>query len=635
MRAHPAQAPAPVPDPAGTAQTSLLKRYRPLETRATGGFGTVEICLDSRLQRRVAIKRIPLAANSEGIPAQTTASALAEARTASMLQHPNIVAMHDFTYDIAYAYLVMEYVDGMSLEEFLAQVEGNSLTYDEAACIADALSQALAFAHENGVLHLDIKPANVLIDRSGHVKLTDFGMASLASAAGFGGARGGTIGYMPPEQLEGIAVDERSDIFALASVLYESLCGAQPFRAGTPAESQKLIERGVTAPGELLPDIPQTTENALLAALSPDPANRPRSATAFGDEFLQGLGNPRDGRRSLARIIEHLTSDDTADGGPAADEAEPQRTWELDPAEGRLGSQFPRARGIVRGVVAGAALALTCLAFFALASGMLGDALAASPSLGLALANVAAGNVAWLLASLAVGVACGFAPQIGGALTALLVCALMFDPAELVATLPVTVLLAALGAGWWLTWGRTCPGAAACYPAVLAAGVIAGSPAAALPVLAYLAYDAAPAAAAATGFLGLFSSVLVCALPGAGAGLAAANALAACADPVLWAELAGLSALAGAESQLLQKAWQRYQDNGSTSTFVLCYALPALACVLAALAVAASANPMEITSVSAPQVARAAGAGIVSSIIVWICAFALGYRKELSEGDCQ
>ena len=92
----------------------------------------------------------------------------------------------------------MEYVDGMSLEEFLSQVEGNSLTYDEAACIADALVQAVAYAHENGVLHLDIKPANVLIDRSGHVKITDFGMATLTSAAGFGGARGGTIGYMPP-----------------------------------------------------------------------------------------------------------------------------------------------------------------------------------------------------------------------------------------------------------------------------------------------------------------------------------------------------------------------------------------------------------------------------------------------------
>ena len=202
-RANFAQAPAPAPQPAGTAASALLKRYRPLETRAAGGFGSVEICLDGRLQRRVAIKRMPLASPYTRATAETTRTALAEARTASMLQHPNIVSVIDFTYDAGYAYLVMEYVDGMSLEEFLSQVEGNSLTYDEAACIADALVQAVAYAHENGVLHLDIKPANVLIDRSGHVKITDFGMATLTSAAGFGGARGGTIGYMPPEQLRG------------------------------------------------------------------------------------------------------------------------------------------------------------------------------------------------------------------------------------------------------------------------------------------------------------------------------------------------------------------------------------------------------------------------------------------------
>ena len=174
-----------VPAPGATA-SSLLRRYRPLETRATGGFGSVEICLDSRLQRRVAIKRIPLASPDVRTTAETVSQALAEARTASLLQHPNIVSVIDFTYDAAYAYLVMEYVDGMSLEEFLSGVEGHSLTYDEAANIADALVQALTFAHENGVLHLDIKPANVLIDRNGHVKITDFGMATLASAAGFG-----------------------------------------------------------------------------------------------------------------------------------------------------------------------------------------------------------------------------------------------------------------------------------------------------------------------------------------------------------------------------------------------------------------------------------------------------------------
>ena len=326
----------PVPErvPDATAG-NLLRRYRPLETRATGGFGSVEICLDARLQRRVAIKRIPLTSPDVRTTAETVADALAEARTASMLQHPNIVSVIDFTYDTEYAYLVMEYVDGMNLEEFLAAVDGHSLTYDEAACIADALVQALTFAHENGVLHLDIKPANVLIDRNGHVKLADFGMASLTSAAGFGGARGGTIGYMPSEQLRGDAVDERTDIFALAAVLYEALCATAPFRAGTPADSEKRIEEGVLYPSDLLPDIPENTEEALLVALSPDPRGRMESAAAFGDLLLPGLGHAREGRRSLAALIARLTSDEED-----ADDAEPQGRIVIDTAASETGLPF-------------------------------------------------------------------------------------------------------------------------------------------------------------------------------------------------------------------------------------------------------------------------------------------------------
>lgn len=143
----------------GTSSRELLKRYQPLETLATGGFGSIEICRDTHLRRRVAIKRIPLI-NGAGMPASDIMDVLREAHTAAMLQHPNIVQVIDFTHDTAYAYLVMEYVDGMSLAEFLHRVDGHSLTFGEAAAIADALGQALTFAHSNGVLHLDIKPAN-------------------------------------------------------------------------------------------------------------------------------------------------------------------------------------------------------------------------------------------------------------------------------------------------------------------------------------------------------------------------------------------------------------------------------------------------------------------------------------------
>ena len=392
---HGSRSPIAPPPAAGSAASSLLKRYRPLETRAAGGFGSVEICLDSRLQRRVAIKRMPLASPDARTPLETTAAALAEARTASMLQHPNIVQVIDFTYDSAHAYLVMEYVDGMTLEEFLQQVEGHSLTYDEAACIADALVQALSFAHENGVLHLDIKPANVLIDRNGHVKLADFGMAMLASAAGFGGARGGTIGYMPPEQLNGEQVDERSDIFALAAVLYESLCATAPFRAGTPADSLDRIIRGVLYPSELLPDIPEAAEQALLDALSPSPYDRMPSVAEFGDAFLARLGNPREGRKSLARIISRLTSDDAEDALDP-DDGRAERVWELDPDKGYLGSRFPRAREYALGAVTGVAVAAVSWA-------LLGDL-------------QVGGAAVRAITAAGIGVGAGIAPQIGSAL---------------------------------------------------------------------------------------------------------------------------------------------------------------------------------------------------------------------------
>lgn len=605
-RANFAQAPAPMPQPAGTAASALLKRYRPLETRAAGGFGSVEICLDGRLQRRVAIKRMPLASPDTRTAAETTRTALAEARTASMLQHPNIVSVIDFTYDAGYAYLVMEYVDGMSLEEFLAQVEGSSLTYDEAACVADALAQAVAYAHENGVLHLDIKPANVLIDRSGHVKITDFGMATLTSAAGFGGARGGTIGYMPPEQLRGDMVDERSDIFSLACVLYESLCGDAPFRAGSPIDSMTRINEGVVLPGALLPDLPDLAEQALLSALDPDPAMRMASIQDFGDRFLHNLGNPREGRKSLAHMIELLTSDE--EELQDEDSAAPQRTWELDPAEGHLGSRNPRARRIAAGLATGVSVAVVTLSLM--------QAMGVASPLGRP------------LSALAVGAAAGAAPQMGSALA---LTGLVFMIANATATLagiPTIVLVFALAAAWWLVWGRAIPAASMALCLCMALGVAAGGPAALAPVAAAAGYFLSPVAAGVAVSLGtLFSALMLAASAGAGQ-LPFGAAVAAVAAPETLVAIAGAGALAACISLVHRIAWNRYRDSRGSGAFALLYALPLVASpVLLCLA-----HPMEIASLSTAQVLTAGASGGLSSIIVWICAYTLGY-KHLPEGD--
>ena len=602
------RSPIAPPPAAGSAASSLLKRYRPLETRAAGGFGSVEICLDSRLQRRVAIKRMPLASPDARTPLETTAAALAEARTASMLQHPNIVQVIDFTYDSAHAYLVMEYVDGMTLEEFLQQVEGHSLTYDEAACIADALVQALSFAHENGVLHLDIKPANVLIDHNGHVKLADFGMAMLASAAGFGGARGGTIGYMPPEQLNGEQVDERSDIFALAAVLYESLCATAPFRAGTPADSLDRIIRGVLYPSDLLPDIPEAAEQALLDALSPSPYDRMPSVAEFGDAFLARLGNPREGRKSLARIISRLTSDTEDALDPADGRAE--RVWELDPDKGYLGSRFPRAREYALGAVTGVAVAAVSWA-------LLGDL-------------QVGGAAVRAITAAGIGVGAGIAPQIGSALALAGWLMLIVNSTPLFEVLPLAVLAFCLMAAWWFVWGRLHPAASTVLVTCAALGLAAGDAMILAPASAVIGgfFLTPSVSAAASGAGAAFAQLLVASHLQAGT-LGSLDALMALATPAFLVPAAGTVLIAAGTSWALTRTWVNRQEGRSAYPLTVLYLL----IPLCAVACRYLAHPMEISAVPPADAAVALGLGGLSSILVWLCIFALGYKRDFSEGD--
>lgn len=312
----------------------LLNRYRVISLKNDGGFGSVYVCWDTRLQRRVAIKVMPLAtadtysANfqedmggeeslaAEDALASTLTEALSEARASSNLNHPNIVTVHDFETDGAYAYLVMEYVDGLSLAEILTRVEGGVLLADEVAHILLSLSNAVEFAHENGVLHLDIKPSNVLVARDGRVYLTDFGMASLQSATGFADARGGTVGYMPPEQIEGGTVDERTDIFALGAVGYQAISGVSPFAADTAEKSEKLILKGAKPLGNVDVPLVGMVEDVFARAMAADAAVRPISASEAFAPAIQYLGDPSAGQKSLKGLLAQ-----TADEEEAFDEA--------------------------------------------------------------------------------------------------------------------------------------------------------------------------------------------------------------------------------------------------------------------------------------------------------------------------
>jgi hypothetical protein len=333
----------------------ILDRYRPLHTVGEGGFGTVVLAWDTRMQRRVAIKRLPLPRDGAGCTSHPPG--LVEARTGAMLNHPAIVTVLDFDTDADEAFLVMEYIDGSSLASILDHLDG-PLEPDEASAIAEALTDALEFAHDNGVLHLDIKPENVLVTQDGRVKVADFGVAALTSLAGSGDSRGGTSGFMPPEQLAGRAVDARSDEWALATLVSEALEGS---------------------------DVAPELERVLEAAMAPEPHDRYHSVKAFHDELLPLLGDPLAGRDSLASVVAELTGDDVDA------EADLQRVGLWDRAGGRAGSALLRSAATIEA----AGLAFAGLAPFALDPLALGAAIALvalaaalAPSLGVGLGLV-------------------------------------------------------------------------------------------------------------------------------------------------------------------------------------------------------------------------------------------------------
>ena len=454
----------------------------------------------------------------------------------------------------------------------------------------------------------------MLIDHSGNVKLTDFGMARLSSAGGFGGSRGGTIGYMPPEQLdiETGTVDERADVFALACVIYEGLCGSAPFMAATPADSLDRIIGGATYPSELIPHFPPGAEAALMSALSPMPQDRPSSVETFCDQLLAGLGSVREGRRSLEQMVGELSDDEQE-----LDDIEPSHyeddAIEVDPALGWAGTRWSHARDYTMRTIS----ALTCGTFSFLLMQTAG--VAALPGL--------------IIAAIAIGVAAGLAPQIGSAISAVGFLVLMANATMqaqgILSMLPVAVIFAAAMSGWWIAWGRTETAASATLTCALALGCLTGNTFLAAGVAAGVAsFWLGPAsAAAATGMGALFARLATVALS-AGGVLGLGNVAAALGDPLLWAAFGLVAATAAASSALLN-AHAKRADQGSNLAAIAAIAVTGIGCAAASCL----AHHMEIASLAVAVIAKAAVAGILSSIIVGICLYLLGYQRTYTESD--
>ena len=291
-------------------QNLILNRYRPLEEAGAGGFATVLAAWDTRIQRRVAIKCLRLDGYASPADARSPREipGLDEARTAAMLSDSHIVGVYDFDASGAQAYLIMEYMDGITLTELMR--EEGALPLDVATCVFEAVAGALETAHENQVLHLDIKPDNVLINRQGQVKVADFGLSQLSHAAGYGRAAGGTIGYMPLEQMRLEACDARTDEWALAALTYEMLVGENPFRApGLDAAERAIEQAEVFVPSMVRGDLNEEVDEALFGALAIDRDDRFDSVELFADAMLPHMGDARRGARELAVLVGEACDD--------------------------------------------------------------------------------------------------------------------------------------------------------------------------------------------------------------------------------------------------------------------------------------------------------------------------------------
>lgn len=259
-------------------------RYQVRSRIARGGMATVYLATDLRLERRVAIKVM----HGHLADDNTFKSRFVqEARSAARLAHPNVVNVFDQGQDSDMAYLVMEYLPGITLRDLLKDY--GKLTPEQTIDIMEAVLSGLAAAHKAGIVHRDLKPENVLLADDGRIKIGDFGLARAASAnTATGQALLGTIAYLSPELVTRGVADARSDIYALGIMMYEMLTGAQPFHGEQPMQiAYQHANDPVPAPSSVNPAVPPELDELVLWATEKDPDRRPSDAREMLDRLIE------------------------------------------------------------------------------------------------------------------------------------------------------------------------------------------------------------------------------------------------------------------------------------------------------------------------------------------------------------
>jgi Protein kinase domain len=255
-------------------------RYRIIERAGRGGMGEVYRADDLKLGQPVALKFLPEAVDRDAV---RLSQLHAEVRMARQVSHPNVCRVYDIEGFEGHTFLAMEYVDGEDLASLLRRI--GRFPQDRAIELARQICAGLAAAHDRGVVHRDLKPANIMLDGSGRIRITDFGLAGVTGET----LRAGTPAYMAPEQLAGKEVTARSDVYALGLVLYELFTGRRAVDAGNLAD---LIARrehaALTPPAAIVRDLDPAIERVILRCLETVPSRRPASALAVAASLPGG-----------------------------------------------------------------------------------------------------------------------------------------------------------------------------------------------------------------------------------------------------------------------------------------------------------------------------------------------------------
>jgi tRNA A-37 threonylcarbamoyl transferase component Bud32 len=263
-----------------TMPVTHIGRYEIVETLGRGAMGVVYLARDPLIGRKVALKTLRIDLDAE-MADEFRERFLREAQAAGRLSHPGIVTIHDVGEDreSGVLYIAMEYIEGRDLKQILAS--GHRFRPSEAARIVADVAVALDYAHQMGVIHRDVKPANIILTRDGTARIADFGIARLESSnLTMDGQFIGTPNFMSPEQILGRTVDGRSDLFSLGVVLFTLLTGRRPFAGDSMHEvTRKIVEQPCPIPSTVEPEVPAAFNPIVVKCLDKDPARRFQTGT--------------------------------------------------------------------------------------------------------------------------------------------------------------------------------------------------------------------------------------------------------------------------------------------------------------------------------------------------------------------